>query len=181
MRNLPAVLLALGYPLLVYWALGRIEPRYLALMLAPVFIWRWRYSGTARSSAANLPLFLAGGVFLLAVVLENDRRLLLAYPILVSAIFFTVFAYSLIYPPTVVERLARLREPDLPPRAVDYTRKVTLVWCGFFLGNGAVSAGTVWHGDLEVWGLYNGLIAYLLMGVLMGAELWVRKRVRGGF
>lgn len=179
MGNLPAVLLALGYPLLVYGSIGRVEPRYLALALLGVLLLRWRSPGAAGFGGGALAA--AGGLLLLAAGLANDAQWLLVYPVLVSATFFTLFAYSLVHPPTVVERLARLREPDLPPRGVAYTRKVTLAWCGFFLGNGLIAAGTVWYGDLALWGIYNGLIAYVLMGVLMAGELWVRKRVRKSF
>jgi uncharacterized membrane protein len=181
MRNGLTVLIALGYPVLVYWSIDRIQPRYLALALMLVFLLRWQHlkAGTVKTGS---PAFLiAGIVFLAAVSLANNTVLLLGYPIFVSSAFLAVFAYSLLNPPTVVEQLARLQDPDLPPRGVDYTRKVTLVWCGFFLANGLLSAGTVWYGDKAVWGLYNGLISYILMGILMGAEMLVRKQVRKSF
>jgi uncharacterized membrane protein len=70
-----------------------------------------------------------------------------------------------------------LREPNLPPEGVRYTRKVTLVWCGFFIGNGAMALFTVLHGDMHLWTLWNGMVAYILMGTLMAAEWLVRQRV----
>ncbi|MNJ71634.1 hypothetical protein D3C77_682010 [compost metagenome] len=82
---------------------------------------------------------------------------------------------------TLVERLARLTDPDLPPAGVRYTRTVTRVWCGFFVLNGTLAAATIWHGDLALWSLYNGLVSYLLMGLLMGAEYLVRLRVKRSF
>jgi uncharacterized membrane protein len=80
-----------------------------------------------------------------------------------------------------VERLARLQDPVLPPQGILYTRKVTAVWCGFFLVNGLVSMGTIYYGDRWIWSLYNGCISYVLMGVLMAVEMMVRKRVRENF
>lgn len=77
----------------------------------------------------------------------------------------------------LVERLARLREPNLPPEGVRYTRKVTLVWCGFFVGNGTMALFTVLQGDMHLWTLWNGMVAYILMGMLMAAEWLVRQRV----
>src|SRR5215831_7157009 len=47
------------------------------------------------------------------------------YPVLMNVVLLGVFAASLRRGPSVVERLARMREPDLPPRAVAYTRRVT--------------------------------------------------------
>ena len=47
-----------------------------------------------------------------------------------------LFGLSLKFGPPLVERLARLQEPELPEHAVRYTRQVTAVWAGFFLANG---------------------------------------------
>ncbi len=44
-----------------------------------------------------------------------------------------LFSASLLQKQTLVERLARLQEPELPDSGVRYTRTVTKVWCGFFL------------------------------------------------
>jgi uncharacterized membrane protein len=74
--------------------------------------------------------------------------------------------------------LARLREPDLPPHAVVYVRRVTQVWCGFFLLNGSVALATALWASERVWALYNGLIAYLLIGTLFAVEWLVRQRVK---
>jgi uncharacterized membrane protein len=101
-----------------------------------------------------------------------------AYPVLVSLIFAAAFGLSLVYPPPLIERLARLREPDLPPEGVTYTRKVTIVWTVFLLGNSAVSALTAVLGDLALWTLYNGLVSYLLIGLLFAVEFFIRRRLR---
>ena len=64
---------------------------------------------------------------------------------------------------------------------MEYTRTVTKVWLGFFVFNGAVALATaLWASD-AVWALYNGLIAYCLIGILGGAEWLVRRRVRRSY
>jgi acyl-coenzyme A synthetase/AMP-(fatty) acid ligase len=60
-------------------------------------------------------------------------------------------------------------------RVEAYCRKVTLVWCGFFVLNGGVAAWTVFFAPQALWSLYNGGISYMLMGILFGGELMVRK------
>jgi uncharacterized membrane protein len=97
---------------------------------------------------------------------------------MVNGLLLAVFVASLVHPPSAIERVARLQDPDLPEYAVAYTRRVTQVWCGFFLGNGLVALYTAIHSPLEIWTLYNGLIAYLLMGIVFAAEYAVRLRVR---
>jgi uncharacterized membrane protein len=89
-----------------------------------------------------------------------------------------VFSTSLRFGPPLVERLARLQEPDLPPFAVAYTRRVTQVWCGFFVLNGSLALLTALYASDRVWMLYNGLLAYVMMGVLFAGEWLVRRRVK---
>ena len=80
----------------------------------------------------------------------------------------------------MIEQLARLKEPDLPQTAVGYLNKVTLIWCGLFIFNASVALYTALYTDLATWTLYNGLIAYLLIGLLLALEwlyrtLWLKK------
>jgi uncharacterized membrane protein len=172
-----ALVLALtaAYPLLVFASLGRVEPRYLALLLLVLGLLRMTVNGgdvQARWIVAAA-LGLAG-----ATALLNQSLPLKLYPVLVNVGMLTVFALSLIRGPSVVERLARLTDPHLPPDAVSYTRRVTQVWCGFFALNGSIALLTALWASERVWALYNGLIAYGLMGVLMGGEWLLRRRVR---
>jgi uncharacterized membrane protein len=55
---------------------------------------------------------------------------------------------------------------------------VTKVWCGFFAVNASISLFTVWWSDPQLWLLYNGVIAYLLIAILFSAESLYRQRLR---
>jgi uncharacterized membrane protein len=111
-------------------------------------------------------------------VWSNHLLPLKLYPFLMNVLTLGLFAYSLVYPPSMVERIARITEPDLPPEAIGYTRRVTQVWCGFFILNGSIALYTTLWSSQEVWSLYNGVIAYLLMGVMFGGEYLIRLRFR---
>jgi uncharacterized membrane protein len=87
-----------------------------------------------------------------------------------------LFGLSLKFPPSMIERFARLREPNLPLAGVHYTRRVTQVWCAFFVANGTVAVWTALYASRDVWAIYNGLIAYLLMGALFAGEWLLRRR-----
>lgn len=175
MRALLQVVLTLAtaaYPLVVYLGFGRWDPLWLALALAALLALRaW--------SGRNPVWLLAGALaFLLGATasLAGTWVPLKLYPVMVSAVMLAVFAASVLRPPTVVERIARLREPDLPPAGVAYTRRVTLAWCGFFIANGLTSAATAVWGTEAVWLLYNGLISYLLIAAFFAGEWLVRQR-----
>lgn len=163
-----------AYPLVVYLGFGRWNPAWLALLLAALLFLRAASSRDAAWCAAGV------GALLLAAVagVEGSWVPLKLYPVMVSGVLLAVFGTSLWRGPTIVERIARLREPQLPPAAVAYTRKVTLAWCGFFLVNGGISAATALWGSEAAWVLYNGLLSYLLIGVFFAAEWLLRQRMR---
>lgn len=100
------------------------------------------------------------------------------YPVFMNATMLIAFALTLWKPPSMIERFARISEPDLDANGVTYTRKVTWVWIGFFIVNGSVALWTVLHGSWFVWGVYNGGISYALAGCLFAGEFVVRRIVR---
>ena len=103
------------------------------------------------------------------------------YPVFVNFGLLTYFTWSLIHPPSAVGRIARISEPNLPPHAVVYTARVTLAWCFFFLINGSIALYTAIWSSLEIWTVYNGLIAYVAMGLLFSVEYIIRHRVRNTY
>jgi len=128
----------------------------------------------AQRSFAALTLLIS----LLALLAGQTERALLYYPVWINAGFLLLFGWSLFFPPSMIERFARLMEGELPPKAIAYTRKVTQVWCLFFIGNGAVAGWLAWTGNWQWWAWYNGGIAYGLMGLLLGIEWLVRQQVK---
>lgn len=167
--------LTLAYPLLVYASLKWFEPRWLALLLLGIAL--ARLGGGRRDPLAWATVAAA---LLLALVAGwlNATLPIKLYPALVNALMLLLFGLSLWHPPSIIERLARLQEPDLPAHAIAYTRRVTQVWCGFFVVNGSVALWTALYASEATWALYNGLLAYLLMGALFAGEWLVRQRVR---
>ena len=118
-------------------------------------------------------------VFCELLAVFNSPALLRWYPVLISGFMLCLFGLSLRLGPPIIERLARLREPVLPDIAIVYPRQVTKVWCLFFLLNGLVAASLTLWAPLSWWTLYNGLIAYGLMGLLFAIEWLIRQQVRG--
>ena len=114
-----------------------------------------------------------------AMILASDAIIAARlYPVAVNLAALCYFAWTLIRPPSAIERIARLSDPELPNAAITYTRRVTVVWCAFFAGNAAVASYTALWSSIEVWALYNGFIAYLLIGLLFASEYFVRLRLR---
>ncbi|MGD8784510.1 MAG: hypothetical protein PVG75_08720 [Thioalkalispiraceae bacterium] len=119
-----------------------------------------------------------GGTLATLTWIYNTEEYLLWYPVGLNITFFFIFTSSLIYPPSVIERIARAFHTEFPDSAVRYTRNVTIVWTVFFAVNIVVSTWTVLIDNMEVWTVYNGLISYVIVGILLGGELVVRKIIQ---
>ncbi|MGR9044832.1 MAG: hypothetical protein ACU83N_06025 [Gammaproteobacteria bacterium] len=177
-RTVNAVIgaLTLCYPLAVYYGVHYIEPWQIAAVLASLLLVRL-LAGQA-SGRGSLALVVAALLYCGYAVWDNNLVTLRFYPALINLGLLSIFSLSLYFPPTLVERLARIQHPDLPPKGVLYTRRVTQVWCVFFLMNGLTATATAVWSSFAWWSLYNGLIAYLLMGLLMAIEYRVRIRTQ---
>lgn len=175
-----ATLAAVFYPLLVLWVLYCHREYLPAVCLAGIAVLGCiairRRNGNKWRLATTIGALLVLGV----VRLSDNPEYLKLYPILVSGVLLFEFAWSLRHPPCIVERFARLaqRGQELPEHACKYCRNVTRVWIGFFCVNITLSVLSSLSGSWELWALYNGCISYILIGLLMGGEWLVRRRVQ---
>jgi uncharacterized membrane protein len=153
-------LLKLAYPALILCAWRWDAPRVVGCMLfAILWLQRWAGSGTLAASLRRLTAIDWAVVGMLscasAAIVATDSELLLRfYPSLVNLGLLIAFGAT-----------------RVPPGAVRYTRRVTQVWCGFFVLNGAFSVYTALYWSRASWSLYNGAIAYGLIGMLLVAEV----------
>lgn len=134
-------------------------------------------------SAVPVPLemtlsLLAVAAGEVAVSLYDPELAARLYPVFMNVTMLVAFAVTLWQPPSMIERFARLAEPDLDARGVAYTRIVTIVWIAFFALNGSIALWTALHGSWLVWGIYNGGISYGLAGLLFAGEYLIRQIVR---
>jgi uncharacterized membrane protein len=166
--------LALAYPALVYFGLKWYSPKAVALTVGTVILIRLLL-GCHREGSRRLALLLLPPLGLCAMtVVAKNREFILYLPVLTSMALLFSFGFTLWRPPSVVESFARLSVPNLTAEEADHCRRTTLVWAVFFLINGVIAFWTAQWGSLEAWGLYNGLLSYLAMGVLFTVEFIYR-------
>ena len=168
------------YPIAVYFGIEYLKPWQISAFLLLLLVIRLviiKLMSRSDNKWSQSLLFV-GIIYCLSAILINNTAALLYYPVLISFSLLMVFSSSLFFPPPIIERLARLQHPDLPEQGVRYTRKVTQVWSLFFFINGCIALATALWGDFAYWSLYNGLISYLLMALLMGVEYLVRIRTQ---
>ncbi|KPQ22665.1 hypothetical protein [Halomonas sp. HL-93] len=168
--NTLSVLLAVAWPVLVFVLHGHVGSWPLLVAGAALLAWRMSQARYLAIMVAVLMLVLGG--------LGYADLGMRAYPVAINALMLAVFLSSLWRGMPIVERLARLKEPDLPPTGVAYTRRVTWAWCGFFVLNGSIAAWTALYADLATWTLYNGVISYGLIALMFSGEWLLRHRLR---
>lgn len=170
-----AVLGGLLYPMLVYIGLQRISPRWMAAGIACIWILhlaRRREGRVNRWMVWGLPGI--GLVLCLLSAFSDRSDFMLLMPVVMSGLLFGGFGWTLWHPPSMAEVFARMAAPALSGEEVAYCRRVTMVWTGFFLLNGALAWITARYTSVYWWGLYNGLVSYLLIGGLFAVEMTYR-------
>lgn len=188
------------YPVLVFTMLVvfKLPVRILSLcVVALAFAFFLSATGSRNSDAESekkaldwrpmlsSALFLLAGIFCFAF---NSKIFLKLYSVAISATLLCVFGSSLFFKPNIIFRFACLSDKTIKGSSFEnqvngYCRKVTIVWCAFFIINGSISAFTSLHdfgSDVmndKIWSVYNGGISYILMGLLFTVEFIVRKMV----
>ena len=183
-RQLLLGVLVVVYPGLIYVGLSRWDVSVVAGitvgMLVTIALLRGLPSGQrpgGKLDGLSAVAPLAPAVILASVAgFVRDERFLLAAPVLISLALLWAFGRTLRRGRMpMVERFARMQEETLPDGAEPYCRSVTKVWVAFFAANAAVAAGLALWATLEIWTLYTGLGAYMLIGATFTIEYIVRK------
>ncbi len=193
--------IAAVYPILVFTLLVvfKVETKILSLSIialaAAFFLSATGSKKTSNEKGAldwkpllSSVLFLAAGLFCFFTGKEFFLKL---YSVVINATLLVVFGSTLFLKPTIIFRFATLSDKSIIGSSYEnqvklYCRKVTIVWCCFFILNGTVSGLTTFADKLfglspeqarKVWAVYNGGISYVLMGTLFLVEFIVRKLV----
>ena len=172
--------LVIAYPAALYLGVTRLDARSLGLVMLALLLpnLALRLAAAApeqRRAVLRLPASLAVLVGVGAAL--GEPRFYLALPVLVNLTLLANFAASLRGPVSLVERYARMQEPDLPEGGPAYCRRVTIAWCWFFAANAAVSGVLAAAAPLAWWALYTGVLAYILVGFGFMIEFIARKRI----
>lgn len=175
-RSVVAVLfvLALTYPLLVYFGLKRYSPKLVALGVGGVLLARLAW-GRNREGQWRLGLLLLPPLVLCGIsAVFNNQEFILYLPVFTSLALLFSFGFTLFRPPSAVETFARVSVPNLTAEEAAHCRRTTQVWAVFFLINGLIAFWTARRGLLKAWAFYNGFLTYVAMGIVFSAEFIYR-------
>ena len=118
-----------------------------------------------------IPIF----IMLLVILIFHYTNWIVAkyYPVIVNFVLFCIFFGSTFSEETVIQKMAKLMEPNIKPKALEYTRRLTYIWSIFMLANFFISLATVFMSE-KVWAIYNGFLSYMLVGGFFIREYMVR-------
>lgn len=173
-----------AYPILVHGLLSsanssdsKLRLLWLAVpFLASLLLGAKSSRTISRVAGPILALLLIG-----AAVWVNTTAPLLLVPIAINGTFLYTFGATLLSPPPLIERFARLQHADLNAAEIRWCRSWTVVWVAFFTVNIVVATALALTGQVRLWTLYNGLLSYIVMGCLFGIEYTMRKHRFGRY
>jgi uncharacterized membrane protein len=168
-----AVVAGVAYPFAVYFYRDRLPAA--VLVAAALFLVGLQLT-VLRSPLAKLwrvPLLISAALTV-AIAFLDQNVAQEAYPVVRSLSVAAIFGWTLISPPSLVERFARLRRPHLPDSAVRYCRNVTVIWAVWLAANAAVATALVARGDLRSWAIWTGAVSYVISGLIFVGEFGFR-------
>lgn len=93
-------------------------------------------------------------------------------PILIQLMLMYFFGRTLLKNkgPSFIESFVRLEYPVFPPEISKYCRLLTIIWTVFFGINALLCVLLAIWGSDAWWALFNGVIIYIMMGILFTGE-----------
>jgi len=167
--------LFMTYPLLVYIGIQQQMAWVAPVLFSAIYLLQAVKVRRVKAKLykASIAVALLFGAFYVQTLTAK------AMPVLIQLMLMFVFGRTLLknHGPSFIERFVRLEFPQFPPGVSDYLARLTLIWTVFFAFNAVFcSVLALWASD-QWWALYNGLIIYLLIGLLMIGE-YIYRHVR---
>lgn len=176
-RLLHIALLVVGalYPLLVFTGLRHFSVRELSVAVLALVAVRVLFAARALGRHLGSVLAMGGciGVPVAAALLSGEEIALRLVPAAINAALLVLFSLTLRATP-MIERFARLYDPDLGPEQQRHCRQFTHLWCLYFGANAAASLALAF-GPRSWWTIHTGILSYLVMGALFAAEFLMRR------
>jgi uncharacterized membrane protein len=180
-------LIAVLYPALVFCALVifQLPIRYLSIGIIVFAVIYSVINGRHYRGKHTAALFISPAILCAigAASLFSDSRLILKlYPALADLAYITILLTSFLFPPPFafyfIDIFDKSMKTKFPQKQFErYCFRATLAWCVFFLVDGIVAVFTARGCSDVVWGIYNGGISYVIMGILFIGEFIILKSV----
>lgn len=158
------------YPMVMYFGLTHGMAWLGLTFLAIFFLHRAIFVAEGRKLSLFIVLVLALGMWL------QQEAMVKFIPIVIHSSLFLLFFQSLRLRQPIIEKFARLDFPVLPEGMAEHCLFITRAWTLFFALNIFVNIGMILWFPHGLWALYNGVIVYVFIALLVVWEYGLRKR-----
>ena len=172
LRVLLVVLLAF-YPFIIYFGIRVLPASFFGIALAVLLLLRFVFTQPGERTTA-VPALLLLLAYAVAAAVVGSTQMLMYYPVIINFLMCALFAGSLRHEEPLLLRLVRARGMPMSVHAPRYLTRLTAVWAGFFALNGLIALWTTTQ-SMELWTIYNGMLAYVLIAALISGE-WIFRR-----
>jgi uncharacterized membrane protein len=164
------------YPLIVVIGMNTVGIRWTALIIL-LFIGR-RIIGLVITNKEGTRIVLYQAIAMAAIVgiagASKSAFALRMAPFMISLTFITTFALSLKTTP-IIERFARLSDPNLSDAEARYCGKLTKAWMGVLFANSVLVLCAAFVDNTLLWSILVGPASYALLGSPFVVEYPYRK------
>jgi uncharacterized membrane protein len=174
--------LVLAYPVLAYVSIDNLGIRMASLVLLVLLLG----STLVRMVAVRAlwrPLLLqaaAVGLILGAGYVTRSPFYMKLVPALIALSASANFFLSLRKVP-VIESIARMQKPELPPDEVRYTRTWTHLWGWTMAADAVICLAAAMQDSLKLWLILCFPVSYVLIGLVFCTEYVIRKKRFGEY
>ena len=124
------------------------------------------------------------GVIAVIVLITQSEMVLKFYPIAITLVFLVTFAVPLIKGKPIITRFAMMMDPAIethPGRGIleRCCLGLNIAWCVHLVISLGINIAISFGSTLEVWTIYNAVISYLVMGLLIALQflvIWLANR-----
>jgi uncharacterized membrane protein len=164
------------YPLIVFCGLTYFDVRLTAIVLLLFAGRRFIVLLFSHRSTSRIVLIQATlmATIIAGAAASGSAFVLRITPFAVSLTFIAMFALSLRSTP-LIERFARLQEPDLSPEKLVYCRNLTKFWIGILALNSALLLFASLCQNEALWAILVGPVSYGMLGMVFAVEYPFRK------
>ena len=167
--------LFLAYPFLIYKGIESGMVWIAPAIFSALFL---RQSFLAKNAGAKVfKACIAIALILGAYYMQTFTAKVL--PVLIQLMLMYFFGRTLFKDkgPSFIESFVRLQFPEFPSAIARFCRQLTFIWTVFFAINTMIiTVLAIWGAEFW-WSLYNGVLIYLLMGLLVMIE-YIYRRIR---
>lgn len=117
-------------------------------------------------------------MFLVIIIFHYTNWIVVKfYPVIINFIIFCIFFGSTFQEETIIQKMAKLMEKDIKPKALEYTKNLTYIWSIFMFANFLISLLTIFMSK-KIWAFYNGFLSYMLVGTFFIIEYIIRLKFK---